>query len=63
MRFSGDTSPGRPDLKGTAGIGIKLFGVAGAKLLARPGRDDPGLPPQNYDVFFVDTAKDMCEFT
>ncbi len=64
VRFSADVQPGRPDLKGTTGIGIKLFGVHGEKLLA-PDQDAPtqDFILQNHDVFFVDTAKDMCEFT
>jgi hypothetical protein len=64
VRFSGDIQPGSPDLKGTAGIGIKLFGVAGKKLLP-PDQDATthDFLLQNMDVFFVDTAKDMCEFT
>src|SRR5262245_22721886 len=37
VRFSGDVQPGRPDLKGTAGVGIKLFGVEGDKLLPPDG--------------------------
>lgn len=64
IRFSSDVQPGTPDLKSTIGIAIKLFGVTGEKQL----------PPdqhavthdfvlQNHDVFFVDTARDMCEFT
>jgi len=64
VRFSGDIQPGSPDLKGTAGIGIKLFGVEGEKLLP-PDQDATthDFLLQNHDVFFVDTAKDMCEFT
>ncbi len=64
VRFSADVQPGRPDLKGTVGIGIKLFGVAGKKLL-EPDEDAPtqDFILQNSDVFFVDTARDMCEFT
>lgn len=64
VRFSADLQPGLPDLKGTTGIAIKLFGVAGRKLLPP---DEEALTQdfilQNHDVFFVDTAKDMCEFT
>jgi hypothetical protein len=64
VRFSGDIQPGSPDLKGTAGIGIKLFGVEGQKLLVP---DQQAITHdfllQNHDVFFVDTAKDMCDFT
>lgn len=64
VRFSSDTVPGSPDLKTTVGIGIKLFGVPGKKLL--PGDEDALTADfllQNMDVFFVDTARDMCEFT
>ena len=64
VRFSADVQPGRPDLKGTTGIGIKLFGVTGEKLL-EPDQNasTQDFILQNHDVFFVDTAKDMCEFT
>lgn len=64
LRFSSDTVPGAPDLKTTLGVGIKLFGVPGKKLL--DGEEDSltaDFVLQNHDVFFVDTAKDMCEFT
>ncbi|HUX86087.1 MAG TPA: catalase, partial [Chloroflexota bacterium] len=61
VRFSSDTVPSAPDLKTTCGIGIKLFGVPGAKLLGDGDTQDFTL--QNHDVFFVDTAIDMCEFT
>ena len=64
VRFSSDVQPGRPDIKGTMGVGIKLFGVDGEKLL-EPDQDATthDFILQNHDVFFVDTAKDMCEFT
>jgi hypothetical protein len=64
VRFSSDTVPTSPDLKTTCGIGIKLFDVPGPKLLA-PDEDATthDFLLQNHDVFFVDTAKDMCEFT
>lgn len=64
VRFSSDTVPGAADLKTTVGIGIKLFGVPGKKLLE--GDEDATTADflmQNMNVFFVDTAKDMCEFT
>ncbi|MGA5821283.1 LodA/GoxA family CTQ-dependent oxidase [Kitasatospora sp. NPDC094028] len=64
VRFSSDTVPGLPDLRTTLGAGIKLFGVPGPKLLegyTEAGTQD--LLVQNHDVFFVDTAEDMCEFT
>jgi hypothetical protein len=64
VRFSGDIQPGSPDLKGTAGVAIKLFGVDGKKLLSP---DEDALTHdfllQNHDVFFTDTASDMCDFT
>ncbi|HLK65612.1 MAG TPA: LodA/GoxA family CTQ-dependent oxidase [Bryobacteraceae bacterium] len=61
VRFSSDTVPTTPDLKTTCGIGIKLFGVPGLKLDG--GGDTQDFVLQNSDVFFVDTAVDMCEFT
>ncbi|GAA2518882.1 hypothetical protein GCM10010423_08850 [Streptomyces levis] len=63
VRFSSDTQPDRPDLRRTLGMGIKLFGVPGPKLLEDEDRaDTQDLVLQNHDVFFVDTARDMCEF-
>lgn len=64
VRFSSDVQPGNPDYKGTCGIGIKLFGVKGKKMLppeVKATTQDFIL--QNMNVFFSDTAKDMCEFT
>jgi hypothetical protein len=63
VRFSSDTLPTRGDYLSTIGVGIKLFGVPGKKILGAP--DDPTFDfiLQNMDVFFVDTARDMCEFT
>jgi L-Lysine epsilon oxidase N-terminal/L-lysine epsilon oxidase C-terminal domain len=61
VRFSSDAQPTDADVKKTCGIGIKLFGVKGHKLLGDGDTHDFIL--QNHDVFFVDTAKDMCEFT
>jgi hypothetical protein len=61
LRFSSDTLPTMPDLKTTCGIGIKLFGVSGPKLLGDGDTQDFIL--QNHDVFFVDNVRDMCEFT
>lgn len=64
VRFSSDAVPTSPDLKTTCGMAIKLFGVPGAKLL-EPDQDAAthDFLLQNHDVFFVDTARDMCEFT
>ena len=61
VRFSSDTIPTNPDLKTTCGVGIKLFNVPGQKLMGDGNTQDFIL--QNHDVFFVDTAEDMCEFT
>lgn len=64
VRFSSDTQPTLPDLRSTCGIGIKLFGVPGEKLLAPDTEATThDFLLQNHDVFFVDTAKDFCEFT
>lgn len=63
VRFSSDILPDRPDFRRTLGMGIKLFGVPGPKLLEDEGQTDTqDLILQNHDVFFVDTARDMCEF-
>lgn len=62
MRFSSDTSPSTPDARTTLGLGIKLFGVPGKKLLHSDAATCDFLA-QNHPVFFVDTARDMCEFT
>jgi hypothetical protein len=61
VRFSSDTLPSNADLKTTCGVGIKLFNVPGKKLIGDGTTQDFIL--QNHDRFFVDTAKDMCEFT
>ena len=63
VRFSSDTVPTAGDFKTTLGIGVKLFDVPGGKIFGR--RDDTTFDfiLQNHDVFFVDTARDMCEFT
>jgi hypothetical protein len=61
VRFSSDTLPSIPDLRTTLGIGIKLFDVPGPKLIDNGDTQDFIL--QNHDVFFVNTAADMCAFT
>lgn len=64
VRFSSDLQPGAPDLKGTCGIGIKIFGVPGEKLLeVDHDAQTQDFIMQNHDVFFVDDARAMCEFT
>ncbi|MFI1396220.1 LodA/GoxA family CTQ-dependent oxidase [Streptomyces sp. NPDC020681] len=63
VRFSSDTLPSRTDFRRTVGMGIKLFGVPGPKLLEEESQaDTQDLVVQNHDVFFVDTAQDFCEF-
>jgi hypothetical protein len=62
VRFSSDTSPTSPDLLSTMGIGIKVFGVPGTSALGEEG-DTADFIMQNFPVFFVDDAKEMCEFT
>ncbi|MEF2549478.1 hypothetical protein VQ045_20305 [Aurantimonas sp. E1-2-R+4] len=42
---------------------MKLFGVPGEKLLGDDGAGTFDMIFQNHDVFFVDTASDMCAFT
>jgi len=64
VRFSSDIQPGSPDVGGTMGAALKLFGVAGKKVLYQ----DADAPThdfilQNHDVFFVDNATEMCRFT
>lgn len=61
VRFSSDTQPTSPDLKSTLGIGIKVFGVPGAKLFGQG--DTADFIMQNHDVFFVKDAEAMCAFT
>ncbi len=64
VRFSSDVQPGSPDYKGTCGVGIKLFGVEGEKVMA-PDQDatTQDFLFENIDVFFANTAREMCEFT
>src|SRR5689334_1343272 len=61
VRFSSDTAPGSPDLRSTTGVGIKLFGVPGRNAMGKDGAT-ADLTMQNRPVFFVDDAKQMCEF-
>ena len=63
VRFSSDTSPTSTDYQSTCGIGIKLFDVPGKKILGLPDDVTFDFILQNFPVFFVDTARDMCEFT
>lgn len=62
VRFSSDAAPTDPDLGTTLGIAIKLFGVPGEKAWGGEGHT-ADLIMQNVDRFFVDTAKQMVDFT
>ena len=63
IRSSSDTLPSIGDFKTTVGIGIKLFDVPGNKIFGEQSDSTFDFILQNHDVFFVDTARDMCEFT
>ena len=62
-RFSSDTAPTLTDFKSTVGVGLKLFDTPTPKIFGQPDDSTFDFIMQNMDVFFVDTAKDMCEFT
>ena len=63
VRYSSDLADGRPDWKSTIGIGIKLFDVPGVKVVSDDGQGTADLVMQNVPYFFVDNARQMCEFT
>ena len=63
LRSSSDTLPTIADYKTTVGLGIKLFQTPTPKIFGAPDDTTFDFIFQNMDVFFVDTAKDMCEFT
>jgi len=63
VRYSSDLADGRPDWKSTIGIGIKIFGIPGEKVVGDDGHGTADLLMQNVPFFFVDTARDMCNFT
>lgn len=63
VRYSSDLSDGRPDWMSTIGIGIKVFGIPGEKVVSDDGADTADLLLQNVPFFFVDNAKEMCNFT
>ncbi len=60
-RFSSDTTPTGPDLHTTLGVGLKLFGVNGPKLLGEGNTSD--FIFQNINRFFASDAQQMCQFT
>lgn len=61
IRFSSDTAPTSTDLHTTIGLGLKLFGVNGPKLIGEGNTAD--FIFQNIDRFFAKDAKQMCSFT
>jgi len=61
VRFSSDTGPTSPDLHSTLGLGLKLLGVEGPKLLGEGTNAD--FIFQNIDRFFARDAQQMCAFT
>lgn len=63
VRYSSDLSDGRPDWMSTVGIGIKIFDVPGEKRVSDDGANTADLLLQNVPYFFVDNARDMCNFT
>ncbi|SBS32797.1 L-lysine 6-oxidase [Marinomonas spartinae] len=62
-RFSSDTLPSISDYKTTCGLALKLFNTPTPKIFGLPDETTFDIIMQNYPVFFVDTATDMCEFT
>lgn len=63
VRYSSDLADGRPDWKSTIGIGIKIFDVNATEPNKNKKSDTADLLLQNVPNFFVDTARDMCNFT
>ncbi|HLJ86723.1 MAG TPA: LodA/GoxA family CTQ-dependent oxidase, partial [Candidatus Angelobacter sp.] len=63
VRFSSDTLPTISDYKTTCGIGIKLFHTPTPKIFGLPDETTFDFILQNFDVFFVNNAEEMCEFT
>lgn len=60
VRFSSDTGPVTPDENQTCGLGIKLFGVPGRKVVD-PDATTQDFVLQNYPIFFVDDVQAMYE--
>src|SRR5262249_40391160 len=63
VRYSSDLADGRPDWRSTIGIAIKIFGIPGDKVVSDDGARTADLLLQNVPFFFVDNARDMCQFT
>lgn len=62
VRYSSDLADGRPDWKSTIGLGIKIFGIKGNKVVSDDGSNVADLILQNVPYFFVDNAYDFCQF-
>jgi hypothetical protein len=63
IRISSDTLPTLTDFKTTVGMAIKLFNAPIPKIFGDPHDKTFDFILQNFDVFFVDTAQDMCAIT
>jgi len=64
IRFSNDVPNGIPDYKNTVENGIKLFNSPNKKLLNSDiYSNTQDFILQNHDIFFVDSVKEMYEFT
>lgn len=63
VRYSSDLADGRPDWMSTIGIGIKVFDIPGPKRISDNGAATADFLLQNVPYFFVDNARDMCNFT
>lgn len=63
LHYTSDTRVNKPDLKTTIGLGIKIFGMPGEKVVSDNDANTADLIFQNSPNFFVNNAKDMCSFT
>lgn len=65
VRFSSDTIPNVSDLENnTLGMGIKIFNVAGQKILeGNETANTHDFVMQNHNVFFVNNAEEFRNFT
>jgi alpha-tubulin suppressor-like RCC1 family protein len=63
VRFSSDIPESEPDYQSTVGVGIKLFGVVGPKILEEDAQATTlDLVLQNTPQFFAADAMEMCSF-
>lgn len=63
LHYSSDTQPSSADFKSTIGLGLKIFGMPGEKVVSDDGANTADLIFQNSPNFFVDDARGMCSFT